>query len=267
MEMKWNLKHILTSTLVVISSLVLQAQDTLTLPYVNEISAMSVDAKGNIFLADKSKTLYKIDSNGTVLTNVSTKVFGEIDKIDCTNPFEIYTYHKDQNIVAFYDNMLNLRGSIRLNSLFMNNIGAISRSYDNGIWIYDLSEYKLIKINKLGEILNSSYNLVNVLDDEIKVCDIQELGNNVFLVDSTRGILQFDLFGTYDKTFYLSGIQSALINEQGFIATLKNETIEYYFLSRDYDIIELMLPPAGVVAYSNKRLFSFSKNSIITFAD
>lgn len=266
-EMKWKLKHILISTLIVLASLSTRAQDTLTLPFVKEISSMAVDAKGNIYLADNAKTLFKLDSNGTILTNVNTKVFGAIDKIDCSNPFEIYTYHKDQNIVAFYDNMLNLRGSIRLNSLYLNNVGAISRSYDNGIWIYDLSEYKLIKINKAGEVLTSSYNLVNVLDDEIKVFDIQEYGNHVFLLDSSKGIHQFDLFATYDKTFYLSGIQSAIINKDGFLATLKNSTIEYYFLPRNYDIIELQLPSAGVVSYNNNKFFTYSRNSIISFAD
>ncbi|MBT8326280.1 MAG: hypothetical protein KJP21_01070 [Bacteroidia bacterium] len=265
--MRWNLKHIILSTFVAFSSLAIKAQDTLTLLNVNEIITLSVDAKGYIFLADNSNTLYKIDSNGTILTNVNTKVFGEIDKIDCTNPFEIYTYHKDQNIVAFYDNMLNLRGSIRLNSLLINNIGAVSRSYDNGVWIYDLSEYKLIKINKAGEILNSSYNLVNVLDNEIKVFDIQEVGNSVFLIDSTIGVLKFDLFATYDKTYHLAGIQSAIINKLGFTATLENNVLKYQFLSLDYDVIELDLPSAGVVAYNNNRLYSFRGNSIIIFAD
>ena len=267
MEMKWNLKHISIVLLAFCFAAFAQASDTLKISGVKQITALAVDAKQNMFIADNSFTLFKTDASGKVITNVNTKIYGAISKIDCTNPFEIYTYHPSQNIVVFYDNMLNVRGALRLNDHYFNNISCIARSFDNGLWLFDLSEYRLLKINKAGEIVNSSNNLINVVGKQLKVFDIQELGNNVYLIDSTLGVLKFDLFATYATTYYIEGLQSAAITSTGFWATTNNTTLDYYFLNRGYDIVEIMLNQGGVAAYQNNTLYTFFESSVVRFAD
>ena len=145
----------------------LSAQDTLTLTDVKDVTSFELDLKGNIFVADQSLTLFKYSSEGKLLTNVSIKSYGPLTSIDCSNPFEIYTFHKDQNIIVFYDNMLNLRGELRLNDYFYNNVACVARSFDNQIWIMDLSQFKLIKINKKGEVLAESPYLNNVFGSDL----------------------------------------------------------------------------------------------------
>ena len=267
MGMKWNLKNISLALLAFCSAALAQASDTLKISGVKQITALAVDAKQNFFVADNAFTLYKTDAQGKIITNVNTKTYGAITKIDCTNPFEIYTYHADQNIIVFYDNMLNVRGKIRLNDFYFNNISCIARSFDNGIWLFDFSEYRLLKINKAGEIVNSSYNLINVLGKQLKVFDIQEFGNNVYLIDSTIGVLRFDLFATYATTYYIEGLQSAAITNSGFWATTNNTTLEYDFLNRGYDIVEILLNQGGVAAYQNNTLYTFFESSVVRFAD
>lgn len=267
MGMKWNLKHISLALLAFCFAAFAQASDTLKISGVKQITALAVDAKQNMFIADNSFTLFKTDASGKVITNVNTKIYGAISKIDCTNPFEIYTYHPSQNIVVFYDNMLNVRGALRLNDHYFNNISCIARSFDNGLWLFDLSEYRLLKINKAGEIVNSSNNLINVVGKQLKVFDIQELGNNVYLIDSTLGVLKFDLFATYATTYYIEGLQSAAITSTGFWATTNNTTLDYYFLNRGYDIVEIMLNQGGVAAYQNNTLYTFFESSVVRFAD
>lgn len=267
MVMKWNLKHISLALLAFCFAAFARASDTLKISGVKQITALAVDAKQNMFIADNSFTLFKTDASGKVITNVNTKIYGAISKIDCTNPFEIYTYHADQNIIVFYDNMLNVRGELRLNDFYFNNISCIARSFDNGIWLFDFSEYRLLKINKAGEIVNSSYNLINVLDKQLKVFDIQEFGNNVYLIDSTLGILKFDLFATYATTYYIEGLQSAAITSKGFWAATNKTTIEYSFLDREYDIVEILLNEGGITAYQNNTLYTFFESSIVRFAD
>ena len=267
MEMKWNLKHISLLLVALCNWASGFAQDTIKIAGAKQITALAVDAKQNMFIADNAFSLYKTDATGKVITNVNTKVYGEISKIDCTNPFEIYTYHPSQNIVVFYDNMLNVRGELRLNDYYFNNISCIARSFDNGLWLFDLSEYRLLKINKAGEIVNSSNNLINVVGKQLKVFDIQELGNNVYLIDSTLGVLKFDLFATYATTYFIEGLRSAAITSKGFSATTRNTTLDYYFLDRGYDILEIMLNEGGVAAFQNNTLYSFYKSSVIRFAD
>ena len=107
--------------LILLSSLWLhkaQAQDTLAIANVQQITCMSIDAKGNYFIADNQNSF---SNTMTWRTDYQCeyKVVWRYFSYDCSNPFELYVFYQEQNIIVFYDNMLNLRGEIRLNdSLF-----------------------------------------------------------------------------------------------------------------------------------------------------
>ena len=136
-----KLNYIIIS-LSILSSFKVKGQDTLTLNNLKNISCLSIDAKGNKYISDDLLTLYKYGPNNKLITNVNNKSYGNITSIDCSNPFEIYVFYKDQNILVFFDNMLNIRGEVRLNDFQMNNVTCVSRSYDNHIWLIDMSENK-----------------------------------------------------------------------------------------------------------------------------
>ena len=265
--MKLNSKHIILSAIFSALWVLTFANDTIVVEEVGEFVCLSVDAKKNFYVADNQHTLYKIDSSGNIITNVNTKIYGEINKIDCTNPFEIYTYHKDQNVVVFYDNMLNQRGIIRLNDIYLNNVAAIARTYDNGVWVYDVSEYKLLKINKLGEIVTASFNLMNLIHQEMNVFDIQEIDKGVYLIDSSLGLIKFDLFATFDRIISISNLESACVQNDGFVGTKNGAFIKYAFLSKNYSIKKMNLPPVGIAASANKTHYTFTKNLIISIED
>ena len=219
--MEKTLRYILIIINIVVG-VQLSAQDTLTLTDVKDVTSFEMDLKGNIFVADQSLTLFKYSSEGKLLTNVSIKSYGPLTSIDCSNPFEIYTFHKDQNIIVFYDNMLNLRGELRLNDYFYNNVSCVARSFDNQIWVMDLSQFKLIKINKQGEVLAESPYLNNVLGNDLNTFKIWEFGNMVYVADSLVGIYEFDMYATYNSTYYLSGISEAESYPGGFYLSFKN---------------------------------------------
>jgi hypothetical protein len=124
------------------------ASDSIPIQTQGSITAFACDAKGNFYLANSANTLVKLDASGKEITNVNTKVYGSISSIDCSNPFEIYVYHQSQNILVFYDNMLNQRGVMKFNDMGLNTVTQIARSYDNGIWIYDNSDFQLKKLDK-----------------------------------------------------------------------------------------------------------------------
>jgi len=241
------------------------AQDTLVLQKMSSIICFTVDAKGNIFAADDKFTLSKFDIKGKLITNVNIKTYGELSSIDCSNPFEIYAYYKDQNIIVFYDNMLNVRGELRLNDYYFNNVSCVSRSYDNNIWIVDLSQYKLLKINKKGEILAESPFLNNVLGSELHAYKVWEENSFVYIADSIVGLFQFDMYATYYKTYYFPDAVSVSSQNETLYFNQKNKLVRYNKLSRQPEILNHEVPSETSFSSAQNKLVYFSKNKIISY--
>jgi len=239
------------------------AQDTILLQNINTIVGMSIDTKGNIFVADNNFTLYKYDTKGKPVTNVNIKSYGEITSIDCTNPFEIYVFHKDQNIIVFYDNMLNVRGELRLNDYFLSNVSCVARSYDNNIWVVDLSQYKLLKINKAGEVISESAYLNSILSTKLNIYTLWEYNNEVYLADSLVGVHVFDMYATYSNTHYTPNNKAAIGVNGRMYLSIGGKLHLYNTLIRDLIKTELSLPNYTSFSLYNKAIYYYSKNQVI----
>ena len=241
------------------------AQDTLVLKEIKNISCFSVDAKGNMFVADNAFTLFKYDITGKLITNVNIKSYGELTSIDCTNPFEIYAFYQDQNIIVFYDNMLNVRGELRLNDYFLNNVSCVSRSFDNNIWLLDLSQYKLLKINKKGETITSSAFLNNVLGEKLNTYKIWEEDNSVYVADSAIGVFVFDIYATYTSTFYIMGTNGVTSNKKSLLFNQNGKFVRYDKLFREPIKTGLTLPTSTSLDLRLKNVLYYDGNKIISY--
>lgn len=238
-------------------------QNKLVLQDLNHISCMNVDASGNFWVSDDAFTLYKFDSKGKLITNVNIKTYGTITSIDCANPFEIYVFHQDQNIIVFYDNMLNMRGEIRLNDYLFNNVSCVARSYDNHIWMMDLSEYKLLKINKSGKILVESIYLNTVSSHAIHPSKIWEEQNHVYVLDTSVGIYAFDIFSTYQTTFPIAHSYSATSIQDYFYINQQGKLISYHQTLRNPVPMHITLTSDASLIRHNNTLYYHQKNEII----
>lgn len=159
----------------------------------------TTDKMGNAFLAGANGDLTKYNRNGDSLTAQNYKQFGDLESIDATNPFEIYLYYKDLNKVLFLDNQLTKRGEFDLEDVELENISAVARSADNGIWAYDLSTNRLKKYAKSSELLLESVRVNFYSNKVISPFQILDKQNQVYLCDSVEGIFVFDNFGTFYK--------------------------------------------------------------------
>jgi len=254
--------------LILLSSLWLhkaQAQDTLAIANVQQITCMSIDAKGNYFIADNQNSLLKYNAAGELITNVNIKSYGVISHIDCSNPFELYVFYQEQNIIVFYDNMLNLRGEIRLNDHYFNNVSCIARSFDNNIWLIDLSEYKLLKIDKKGKILLETPYLNNILGSEIAPYKIWEYKNKVLIADSLMGIHQLDMNGTYTTTYYFSGATSACSRNDALYVLRADSMFRYHIVLSEPVVLYPNMPIQSTIICHQNRLFTFQENKIISY--
>lgn len=191
------------------------------------LTCASLDTKGNYYLADEKNTLYKIDQNGKEITRVNTKLYGSVYSIDCSNPFEIYVHYKDQNKVVFFDNMLNQRGELDLSSFGYGTVSAVARSFDNQIWLFDASQFELMKVSKSGEIQSRSGLLTAFVSKGLSPYAIKESGNNVYLADSLSGLIVFDMFATYRKTIPLIGSSAFDVQGPVILLSIKNKVLLY----------------------------------------
>ncbi|MGB3799985.1 MAG: hypothetical protein WA952_09220 [Lewinella sp.] len=85
---------------------------------------------------------------------------GSPDYIDVTNPFQILVYYREYGTVVVLDRTLSELDRI---DLFANgNIrqpGVIARSYDDGMWVFDNWDFRLLRLNGVGEIEHQTNNL------------------------------------------------------------------------------------------------------------
>ena len=259
-EMLWRSRHIALNILMLLS-LMAGAKDSLRFP-VDSISVFRMDINGNVFLADQHGTLYKFTAEGKEVTRVNSKLNGRIQSIDCSNPFEIYVYHREQNTVVLYDNMLNTRSTLALNALGYTNVQAIARSYDNGIWLFDNSSYELRKIDRSGQLLLSSGTISPLIKAEINPIAIVEDQQQVYLADSSAGIFRFDLFGNFSQRLEMGALQDLDVSK-GRIYGLRAEGVVYWDPLELHAVLTPLPLPANNICISGKQVYASFRNIIV----
>lgn len=158
------------------------------------------DNLGNFYLVT-GNNIERLNLDGKILRTYNDKNFGAISSVDATNPLRLLLFYKDFSRVLFLDNTMSLSGEpVRLDELGYPQTTLVATSNDNGFWIYDQQSFGLIRFDRDLKISQQTGNLSQVLGDEIKPNFLIEANNRVFLNDTARGILIFDVFGTYSKT-------------------------------------------------------------------
>jgi len=187
----------------------------------------STDNLGFIYVITPNNDIEKYNDQFKKLATANFKVYGSISSIDATNPFEIYVFYRDQSKVVYLDNMLNYRGETDLNSLGISQSAVVSRSFDNQLWVMDMSDLKLKKINKENKLLFES-NPLNLTssDNIISPTQLVDINSKLYLLNQ-GSIYVFDLFGNYEKIMLSDSISSFQIFKDK-VFYLKNGMIFTY---------------------------------------
>jgi hypothetical protein len=178
------------------------------------ISEFTVNAKfiqaddiGNIYIVSPTNQLYKYNYTGKVLATLNYNYNGNISSIDASNSMEIYVFYKEINKVLLLDNNLAYRGEIDLTKLNITQAAAIARSYDNGIWVFDLGDLQLKKITKDGVLSQSSGNIKQFTQTDFIPNIISDNTNQIMLCNDSV-CLVFDVFAAYYITLNFKNSQS-----------------------------------------------------------
>lgn len=176
-------------------------QDSLKLILENEIKFNSeinwdVDNLGNLIVAEKDK-LVKFDTKGGKMFEQSIKKYGQISKIDARNPMKILFFSEEQQSIFFTDNTLTKHNSsIDLSNFDFSYVSQVSSSkLQDRIWVYDQDNSKVNLISTNTAQNQQIENLSGILGFS-KINQFFESNDYLWIIDTTKGVYQFDIYGT-----------------------------------------------------------------------
>jgi hypothetical protein len=165
------------------------------------------DNLGNPFVVNADE-LIKYRDNGTVFRIYSNKTLGAITSVDVSNPLKIIVFYKDFSRIVMLDNTVTENGSpIFLDERDLEQTSLVCTSYDNGFWVFEPVHFRLIRFNQSLQETARVQNLNQLIDGELQPVYMLEQENRLYMSDPSRGLLQFDIFGTYIKTIPIKGIR------------------------------------------------------------
>ncbi len=225
------------------------------------------DQLGNLYII-KNTELKKVDFENNQEKNYSNSLFGKISTVDVSDPFKTLLFYKDFNKIVFLDkNLSEIISPIILDDLGYYNVLSVCQSVNGGFWLFDQSLSQLVYIDKNLNTVKKSSQLSDLLRQNIEQKQVFMLEKNdyIYLGINGEGVLLFDNYGTYLKTF-------PLLNSGGF--QVSNGIISYYkkgelyfYNTNNFTENHITLPKHDCiqVRIENKRLFMQTKEKIFIY--
>ncbi len=238
------------------------------------VSEFTVNAKfiqaddiGNIYIVSPTNQLYKYNYSGKVLATLNYNYNGNISSLDVSNPMEIYVFYKEINRVLLLDNNLAYRGELDLTKLNITQAAAIARSFDNGIWVFDLGDLQLKKLTKDGMLNQSSGNIKQFTQTDFIPSVLMDNTNQIMLCNDSVCLI-FDVFAAYFKTIKFKNPQNFQLGNYQIFETNQNQlnSIDLKMGIRNtiYSIPNLQKPNWTYINKENVILFT--KNIISIYS-
>ncbi len=220
------------------------------------------DNQGNFYVVDDQNTLYKIDSLGNELYRYHRQS-GTLSTVDATNPFKPLLYFASSRSIVITDNTLSTVSTLELQHLGFTQVLSICRSSDDNIWLFDASDFRLRKLDNNGNLVREGSDMLQQTGFAPDVHFMLEHEQKVYLCDSSRGILVTDLYGNYEKTIALKGLQRfQFVNNQ--LVYFIDNTMHFYDLrtALSDSILINDVEPFHQAVYNTNRLLTLGENRL-----
>jgi len=220
------------------------------------------DHLGNVYLIDEQQSITKFDRDGKQMESVNFKLFGELTQIDASNPFEIYLHYRDQQRLVFIDNQLSIRGELDLGEISNVEVSAVCRSYDNGLWVFDAGDARLLKYDKELKVRAESPAAALWTSENWVPSKIYEDGVNVYVLDKQNGVAVFDVFAQFVRKIPVKGLEEIQLRNGRMIfwADKQLQQIDLRLHTRD---TLYRNPDLGQVRLESKRIFGTQKGRLV----
>ncbi|MEZ4807167.1 MAG: hypothetical protein R2815_06780 [Flavobacteriales bacterium] len=226
--------------------LVCLAQTTTTeVEIPGHFDAFTTDELGNVY-ALRGDVLELFDTDGRSWLRNSLKTFGRINTIDAFYSLKPMVFSAEQGQLAVLDNTLSVQGGImNLSRSGFTQVVRACMSVQNHFWFFDERELSLVRVDAQLRPVANTGRLDQLLGHTIAPTAMQEHENWLYVNDPERGILVFDLFGTYARTIPIKGAISFEVRERKILFLNKELGGEVYDM-RSFAIEPLPVPvPEG----------------------
>ncbi len=224
-----------------------------------------VDNLGRIYIVDDKNKFINYKPDLKEQYRYANTKSGSISTIDVTNPLNIIAFYDDFNQVKIFDNTLTIINEVNLSDKFVD-ISACGISNDGQLWIYDPSQFKLLKINENGQVILESSNVNDFGMSDVNISIIKEKSNVVILIDKSKGFYFFDNFGQYLFHFKESDILSVQFDGNQVIYFTPSGLKTYTIATKECKPVELPfeIQKTGLkfVLYQANNYYEFNHNGL-----
>jgi hypothetical protein len=205
-----------------------------------ENSLWTIDAFNNIIVSSRDR-LTKVDENGKLLFDQSQKSLGKIDKIDIVNSLKIMGFSEAQQLICFFDNSLtSFDKCIDLSDYDLMSVSKVAISgQSDKIWVLDQVNSTLQLISMKGLLQSQEVKNLNGILSIDHIAQMNEWNNHLFLLDTSKGIYVFDIYGTLTRFIEVPGAKWVQYYNKYLICLMENEL---KFISLEDASVNVSLP-------------------------
>lgn len=220
------------------------AQDTLL--YLPGVRQFQVDPLGQLVYQDVTGRLFRLDRAADTLYAFDNNLLGEITYVDVSNPFGPLVYFADFELILLLDRTLNEINRFDYRSSNITGSGrAVARNFDNGIWLYDLGDFRLKRIDPSGRIDQRSDDLSRLLNTFEPPHQLIVQDGKLYAYFPGRGIAVFSNYGRFLHWRAEDlAVETILPDQRGGVGWYQKGL--YYLLAATDQRHELPLPTAGI---------------------
>jgi len=235
----------------------LQAQDQpglyrLLYTFPSPVSYFTTDKLQHLYAVTPDNQVLKYGPDGQLLFEYNNNTLGRLTHIDATNPFNLLLYYPDFQTVLTLDRTMNKIDEFNLWNLAAIEVGPVAMAADNGLWVFDNGAFRLLNVDQNGVLQRQSDNLSLLLYTAPQPTFLVFRDNFIYVVEPKLGILIFDNFAQYVRTYRMEGLSAVQpLGRQLLCSTIDGAFILYDLQTFDDRLLPL---PADLEAVRQVRI-------------
>jgi hypothetical protein len=162
-----------------------------------EGTQVNSDPVENYYISS-STSIWKTSSQNNQKFIFDSKKSGNISLIDAGDPMKVLVFYKDLSLITFLDNfMAETSFNISLMDFGLDQAEVVCKALNNGIWVYDVKQDKLVKISNTLKVEVEILNIQRIIGEAFSPTQMMERTSGLYLNDPNKGIFVFDNYGSF----------------------------------------------------------------------
>jgi hypothetical protein len=162
-----------------------------------EGNQVNSDPVENYYISTNT-SIWKTSSQNNQSFIYDSKKSGNITLIDAGDPMKVLVFYKDLSLITFLDNfMAETSFNISLMDFGLDQAEVVCKSLNNGIWVYDTKQDKLVKISSALKVEMEILNVQRIIGEAFSPKQMMERTSGLYLNDPMKGIYVFDNYGSF----------------------------------------------------------------------